>query len=140
MIEFTDGAKEKLAELFSSEEYQDMALRIQIMGRGPGGFRYSMRFMPASEATQDDERLALDDLTILVDASPEVAFRRVQERQGELTGRLDPHEDLGRLRAIRAVYLEMITRLPHLIVDGNRGKAEILEEAREGLSDRGVFL
>jgi Fe/S biogenesis protein NfuA len=67
MIEFTDGAKEKLAELFSSEEYQDMALRIQIMGRGPGGFRYSMRFMPASEAMQDDERLALDDLTILVD-------------------------------------------------------------------------
>jgi Fe/S biogenesis protein NfuA len=67
MIEFTDGAQEKLAELFSSEEHKNLALRIQIMGRGPGGFRYSMRFIPESEATDDDERLSLDDLTILVD-------------------------------------------------------------------------
>ena len=51
MINFTEMAKDKIVELISSEDHEGMALRVQIMGRGPGGFRYSMRFVPEAEGT-----------------------------------------------------------------------------------------
>jgi Fe/S biogenesis protein NfuA len=67
MINFTDMAKEKIIELLSSEDHEDMALRVQIMGRGPGGFRYSMRFVPEAETSEVDEKLTFKNFNVIVD-------------------------------------------------------------------------
>ncbi len=67
MINFTDTAIGKIEELLTSEDRQDMALRVQIMGRGAGGFRYSMRFIPKTEMTDQDENLPFDNFEVIVD-------------------------------------------------------------------------
>ena len=67
MIHFTEMAREKIEALLASEDHDDMVLRVQIMGRGPGGFRYSMRFVPGSEISEEDETLTLDSFRVLVD-------------------------------------------------------------------------
>jgi Fe/S biogenesis protein NfuA len=67
MINFTDMAKEKIIELLSFEDHEDMALRVQIMGRGPGGFRYSMRFVPEAETSEVDEKLTFKNFNVIVD-------------------------------------------------------------------------
>lgn len=67
MINFTDTAIGKIEELLTSEDRQDMALRLQIMGRGAGGFRYSMRFIPKTEMTEQDENLPFDNFEVIVD-------------------------------------------------------------------------
>jgi Fe/S biogenesis protein NfuA len=67
MIDFTDTAKDQIEELLTSEDHEGMALRVQIMGRGPGGFRYSMRFVPKSEISDVDETLTIDNFSVIVD-------------------------------------------------------------------------
>jgi Fe/S biogenesis protein NfuA len=67
MINFTDMAKSKVEELLASEEHEDMALRVQILGRGPGGFRYSMRFVPEAEISDVDETLTIDNFKVIID-------------------------------------------------------------------------
>jgi Fe/S biogenesis protein NfuA len=67
MIHFTDTARLKIDELLANEDHKGMSLRIQIMGRGAGGFRYSMRFVPEAEVTDADESLPLDGFSVVVD-------------------------------------------------------------------------
>jgi Fe/S biogenesis protein NfuA len=67
MINFTDMAKDKIEEMITSEDHEGMALRVQIMGRGPGGFRYSMRFVPETETSEVDETLTFDNFNVIVD-------------------------------------------------------------------------
>jgi Fe/S biogenesis protein NfuA len=67
MIHFTDTAKNKVEELLASDDHQGMSLRVQILGRGPGGFRYSMRLVPAEEISAEDETLAFDHFDVVVD-------------------------------------------------------------------------
>ncbi len=67
MIEFTDMAKVKVAELLASEEHDGMALRVQILGRGPGGFRYSMRFVQENEIEEADKKLTIDNFNVVID-------------------------------------------------------------------------
>lgn len=67
MINITDMAKDKIKELINSEDHEGMALRVQIMGRGPGGFRYSMRFVPEVETSEEDETLTYDNFKVIVD-------------------------------------------------------------------------
>ena len=67
MINFTDLAKDKIKELINSEDHEGMALRVQIMRRGPGGFRYSMRFVPEVETSEADETLTYDNFKVIVD-------------------------------------------------------------------------
>ena len=44
-----------------------MLLRMQILGRGPGGFRYSVRFTPPDEIQPEDEVLDFDGFQVLID-------------------------------------------------------------------------
>lgn len=67
MIQFTDAAKVKIEDLLTNEEHSGMSLRVQIMGRGAGGFQYSMRFVPEGEASQADEVLPFDNFSVIVD-------------------------------------------------------------------------
>jgi Fe/S biogenesis protein NfuA len=43
-------------------------LRMQITGRGPGGFRYSLRFVPGDQQETGDEKIDFDAFTVLIDA------------------------------------------------------------------------
>ncbi len=67
MIDFTEAAVGKIEEMLASEDHKGMALKIQILGRGPGGFRYSMRFVPEAEHTEADEILNLEKFNVIVD-------------------------------------------------------------------------
>jgi Fe/S biogenesis protein NfuA len=68
MITITDAAQEKIQEILAKEDESDLALRVQIMGRGPGGFRYSLRFVPQDQHQPDDEKVEFEDFSILIDA------------------------------------------------------------------------
>jgi Fe/S biogenesis protein NfuA len=68
MIEITETAQAKIQEILENEEATDLALRIQIMGRGPGGFRYSLRFAPQDQQEPTDERIDFEQFSVLIDA------------------------------------------------------------------------
>jgi Fe/S biogenesis protein NfuA len=68
MINITDAAQEKIAEILAKEGGNNLALRMQIMGRGPGGFRYSLRFIPKDQQEPSDEQIDFDAFTVLIDA------------------------------------------------------------------------
>lgn len=67
MLTITATAQEKIKEILDKETEDDLALRIQIMGRGPGGFRYSLRFVPQSEQAEADEIIELEEISVLID-------------------------------------------------------------------------
>lgn len=68
MITITEAAQEKIQEILAKEEESDLALRMQIMGRGPGGFRYSLRFVPLNDQASTDEMIDFDTFSVLIDA------------------------------------------------------------------------
>jgi Fe/S biogenesis protein NfuA len=68
MIKITESAQEKIQEILAKEEENDLALRMQIMGRGPGGFRYSLRFVPQEQQEPNDERIDFEEFSVLIDA------------------------------------------------------------------------
>jgi Fe/S biogenesis protein NfuA len=67
MLTITATAQEKITEILDKETEDDLALRIQIMGRGPGGFRYSLRFVPQGEQAEADEIIELEEFSVLID-------------------------------------------------------------------------
>ena len=67
MVEFTEAAREKITEIIEAKAQEDMMLRMQIMGRGPGGFLYSLRFVPADEKSPDDMELNMESFHVLID-------------------------------------------------------------------------
>lgn len=67
MVEFTETAREKITEIIEAKAQEDMVLRMQIMGRGPGGFLYSLRFVPADEKSPDDIELNMESFHVLID-------------------------------------------------------------------------
>ena len=67
MVEFTEAAREKITEIIEAKAQEDMMLRMQIMGRGPGGFLYSLRFVPADEKSPDDLELNMESFHVLID-------------------------------------------------------------------------
>ncbi len=71
MIEITETAEKVIKDLLQDESKSGMSLRMQIVGRGPGGFQYAVRFVPEEDQTADDEAVLFDGFKILVD--PETA-------------------------------------------------------------------
>ncbi len=67
MIEITEAAQEQIRCLLEKEERSGMLLRMQILGRGPGGFRYAVRFVPPDEVQADDAQADFDDFKVLID-------------------------------------------------------------------------
>ena len=67
MVEFSESAKAKITEIIATKEQEDLMLRMQIMGKGPGGFLYSLRFVPATEKSPNDVELDLDTFHVLID-------------------------------------------------------------------------
>jgi Fe/S biogenesis protein NfuA len=69
MITFTEVARAKVLELLGKEERRDLALRFSIEGRGPGGFRYRLGFVPGGERREDEVVVDGGGFDVLVDAA-----------------------------------------------------------------------
>ncbi len=71
MIEITETAEKAITDLLQDESKSGMSLRIQIVGRGPGGFQYAVKFVPEEDQSADDEAIQFDGFKVLID--PETA-------------------------------------------------------------------
>ncbi len=67
MLTITDAAKKKVLALLEGEEQKDLALRVAIRGRGPGGFRYELQFVGAGERGAEDTVVNAGGFDVLVD-------------------------------------------------------------------------
>jgi len=68
MIEITKSAEKIITDLLQDESKSGMSLRMQIVGRGPGGFQYAVRFVPEDDQVAGDEAVQFDDFKVLIDS------------------------------------------------------------------------
>ena len=68
MLTVSDAAREKILALLEAEDQKDLALRIEITGRGSGGFRYDLQFVGESEKEEGDAVLDGGGFKVLVEA------------------------------------------------------------------------
>jgi Fe/S biogenesis protein NfuA len=54
MLTISDPAKKKILALLEAQGRQGSALRVAIIGRGPGGFMYDLRFVERTTKAPDD--------------------------------------------------------------------------------------
>jgi Fe/S biogenesis protein NfuA len=68
VIDFTENAVTEIAHLIEqTEAEEELALRMAILGRGPGGFRYDLAFVHTSDHRAEDIVLELDGFDVFVD-------------------------------------------------------------------------
>jgi len=67
MLTITDAAKKKVLAILEGEDQKDLALRVAIRGRGPGGFRYELQFVGAGERGAEDTVVKAGGFDVLVD-------------------------------------------------------------------------
>ena len=67
MITLTDLARTKIRQLLEQEKRSDLSLRFAIDGRGPGGYRYRLGFIPAADQRPEDAVVDADGIQIVVD-------------------------------------------------------------------------
>lgn len=67
MLTITDSAKKKILALLEAEKQQGLALRVGIKGRGPGGFRYDLRFAGAEEKGAEDIVIDAGGFQVFID-------------------------------------------------------------------------
>jgi Fe/S biogenesis protein NfuA len=68
MLTLTESAKEQVLAVIAAEERQDLALRVSIVGRGPGGFHYALDLVEQDEKQNNDVVLDLEELKVFIDA------------------------------------------------------------------------
>ena len=66
MIEITDNAKSKIADLLAEENNPALALRTFVQGGGCSGFSYGFTF--DDEINEDDFEVPVDEFKVLVDS------------------------------------------------------------------------
>ncbi|MFQ5989537.1 MAG: iron-sulfur cluster assembly accessory protein [Candidatus Methylomirabilales bacterium] len=67
MLTITEAATNKILALMEAEEQKDLALRVAIKGRGPGGFRYELQFVEQDEKEAEDTVIDVGGLQVVVD-------------------------------------------------------------------------
>jgi len=68
MLTITDAATKKILTLIEAEGQKDLALRLAISGRGPGGFRYELQFVEQNEKGAEDTVIDAGGLQVIVDS------------------------------------------------------------------------
>lgn len=68
MVTITETARNKILGLMEAEEQKDLALRMAIKGRGPGGFRYELQFVGKEEVGPADSVFDAGGLQVVVDS------------------------------------------------------------------------
>jgi iron-sulfur cluster insertion protein len=66
MVEFTDAACSKVAEIMAEEDNPANKLRVFVQGGGCSGFQYGFTF--DEEQNEDDFTIEKNGVTVLVDA------------------------------------------------------------------------
>lgn len=67
MITLTVPAIDKVLTLMEQENETDLALRVAITGRGPGGFQYSLTFIKEQERQPEDLVVDVGPFKLIVD-------------------------------------------------------------------------
>jgi Fe/S biogenesis protein NfuA len=67
VITLTDVARQKILGLLSKDSRKNLALRFSIDGRGPGGYRYRLGFVPLTEQGPTDTAVDVGDFQVLID-------------------------------------------------------------------------
>jgi Fe/S biogenesis protein NfuA len=68
MILITELAHKKITELMRSKSQDNLALRVAIQGRGPGGFVYHLQFVPEAQVNAGDILQDEGDFKVYVEA------------------------------------------------------------------------
>ncbi len=68
MLTFTDAARNKILELLEAQDRAGLCLRLEIKGRGPGGFLYSMSFVGPEDKRPSDVVSDAAGFPVLTDA------------------------------------------------------------------------
>lgn len=66
MLDITEKAQEMLNQYLSQGEDADLAVRIEIVGRGAKGFNYDLQLVPLEEAKEGDVQTEANGLKLLV--------------------------------------------------------------------------
>ena len=68
MLTISDLAKQKVIALLESQGRQGSALRLAIMGRGPGGFVYDLRFVESTAKAPEDVVVDAGGFQVFIDS------------------------------------------------------------------------
>lgn len=71
MLTLTEAASKKILDLMEAEEQKGLALRIAVRGRGPGGFRYELKFVGEDEKMPEDTVFESAGVKVVVDPESE---------------------------------------------------------------------
>jgi Fe/S biogenesis protein NfuA len=80
VVSFTDAARQKLLEVIEAQDLHGRgAVRLEIQGRGPGGFEYAMSLEEDGQADADDTVLSAGEFKVFVrtDIVPQLQGARV---------------------------------------------------------------
>ena len=70
MLEITDKAKEMLQSFVEQADNDNpMALKVEIVGRGPKGFQYDLQLIDKGDSLDDDVESEVGGLTVFVSAN-----------------------------------------------------------------------
>jgi Fe/S biogenesis protein NfuA len=67
MLIISDAAKQRISGLLAAEDRQALALRVAIVGRGPGGFQYKLGFVREEEKGADDTVVDAGSFKVFID-------------------------------------------------------------------------
>ena len=68
MLEITDKAREMLDKFSEQSENDLVALKVEIIGRGPKGFQYDLQLISKEDAMKDDIQSEIGGLVVFVGA------------------------------------------------------------------------
>ena len=68
MLEITDKAREMLHKFSEQSDNDLVALKVEILGRGPKGFQYDLQLISKEDAMEDDIESEIGDLVVFVGA------------------------------------------------------------------------
>jgi len=68
MLEITDKAREMLGKFSEQSENDLVALKVEIVGRGPKGFEYDLQLISKEDAMEDDVESDIGGLVVFVGA------------------------------------------------------------------------
>ncbi len=84
MLTFTDVAKEQVLAGMEEWDGESPVLRVEVIGRGPGGFQYELNLIEESDRSPDDIIVEVGSFTVYVDAdsAPQLEGSTVDFVQG----------------------------------------------------------
>ncbi len=75
MLTLTEAASKKILDLMEADEQKGLALRVAVRGRGPGGFRYELKFVGEDEKMPEDTVFESGGVKVVVDRESEPSLK-----------------------------------------------------------------